>query len=355
MTIFNTLNSRGKPLANADILKGRIFETTKHKEQFAECWKELESKEENEKIKNLDFLFTQLMYIAKAEADNIDTTVSNIVNFFTKENEKYLDIDDNDTMSFLTHLADFWIQPENYLNNKTMMYMSILDKFPNASWKSFVSCLVWKNKQYFKNEEFDKDNFSKDFEHLLVLIKLITLPFVNRQTETKLILERVFKINANILHNRDLFHKHNEKYEFPIFEGFYTMFKKNDTTKLKYILFLYAYIFNNFEEIIDDSKIEVEHILPKQWQNANFDGWDEETHKKYLEQIGNKMLLEKKLNIKCKDHFFAKKQEEYKKSKFQEAKKLSQREKRTWDKEDIEQRNQKIYEAFKDFLKLNVV
>ncbi len=351
MTIFNTLNSRGKPLANADILKGHIYEKTQHKEEFAQRWKELESKEENEKINSLDFLFTQLMYIAKAEADDTDTTVPSIVAFFAaKGNREYLDIDKNDTMNFLAHLADFWIQPENYLNDKTMMYMSVLDKFPNASWKSFVSCLVWKNKQHFENEEFDKESFSKDFENLLILIKLITLPFLNRQTETKLILERVFKINANILHNRDLLIKHNEKYTFPVFESFYTMFKQNDTKKLKYILFLYAYIFNKFEETIDDTKLEVEHILPKQWQNANFDGWDKETHEEYLEQIGNKMLLEKKLNIKCKDSFFAKKQEEYKKSKLQEAKKLALREKNKWDKEDIEQRNKEIYEALKDFL-----
>lgn len=61
-----------------------------------------------------------------------------------------------------------------------------------------------------------------------------------------------------------------------------------DSRKTKYILFLYAYVYDDFKQVIDSGSLEVEHILPKQWQNANFNEWDEQSHFEYLENIGNK-------------------------------------------------------------------
>lgn len=52
MTIFNTLNSRGLPLSNADILKGYIYKRVSYKNEFANEWKELEAKiDESNNIK----------------------------------------------------------------------------------------------------------------------------------------------------------------------------------------------------------------------------------------------------------------------------------------------------------------
>ncbi|QOR04837.1 hypothetical protein A0071_02515 [Campylobacter cuniculorum] len=65
-------------------------------------------------------------------------------------------------------------------------------------------------------------------------------------------------------------------------------------------------------------------------------------------------MLDRKSNIKCSDHFFAKKQDNYKNvaKYFKEVKDLGTRKKNKWDKGDIEQRNQQIYDRFKEFLKL---
>ena len=366
MTIFNTLNSRGKPLSNADIIKGNIYKKTKYAEKFAEEWRELESKiEENDKcIDSMDFLFAQLMCIVRAEKGDTDTTLTGLLGFFTKKdkkrNDKYhyrdvLDIDNEDTMSFLARLADFWIAPKDYLSDKSLMYMHVLNYFPNASWKPFVSCLVWKYKEGFDDENINKEDLSKKFEkYLVMLIKYVTLQFLNNKTETKSIQHILFKLNTNILNNNNLLENIDELEQMPIFESFYSMFKKGDAKKAKYLLLLYAYICNDFRELIDCSHLEVEHILPRQWQSANFDGWDLETHKEYIEQIGNKILLDRKSNIKCSDHFFAKKQDNYKNvaEYFKEVKDLGTRKKNKWDKEDIEQRNQQIYDRLKEFLKL---
>ena len=89
MTIFNTLNSRGLPLSNADILKGYIYKKVKNKEKFANDWKDIETKiEESENVKDLDFLFLQYMHIIRAENEDTNTTTQGILPFFTKTDKK---------------------------------------------------------------------------------------------------------------------------------------------------------------------------------------------------------------------------------------------------------------------------
>ena len=60
--------------------------------------------------------------------------------------------------------------------------------------------------------------------------------------------------------------------------------RKPDTKKVKYILYLYAHLYDDFSSDIQSHRLEVEHILPKTWQNMNFDGWNETSHSQYLEQ-----------------------------------------------------------------------
>lgn len=91
--------------------------------------------------------------------------------------------------------------------------------------------------------------------------------------------------------------------------------------------------------------------MPKTWQNTNFDEWNETSHSQYLEQIGNKILLNKLTNIKCANNFFSLKQEKYKENhNSQEVKELGNREDKIWSKVDIESRNEAIEQALKNFI-----
>lgn len=366
MTIFNTLNSRGLPLSNADVLKGYIYKRSEHKDEFANIWKEIESKVEDSSIKNLDFLFLQYMHIIRAENEDFDTTTQGILNFFTKKDEKkkcFGALQDwlytAETMPFISNLADFWIKPEIYLSDKSSRYINILNLFQNDTWKIFVSYLVWKNKDCFNNEQFDKAKFSAQFDRYLpALTKLITLPFLNNNATTDTIKEIVFKMNVNLYKGVSLTER-QLKQIIPNEPEFQKTLENFNNQKMKYILFLYAHIYDDFQNDINPAKLEVEHILPKQWQNANFNDWCESTHKEYLEKIGNKILLDKKSNIKCVENFFAKKQEEYKKiySKgynLKEVYDLGCRERKSWLKEDIEKRGKDIYQNLLGFLKENI-
>ena len=370
MTIFNTLNSRGLPLSNADILKGYIYKKVKNKEKFANEWKDIETKiEENENVKDLDFLFLQYMHIIRAENEDTNTTTQGILPFFTKTDKKeyYGALQDwlykPETMPFISNLADFWINPKEYLSDKSSRYISILNLFQNDTWKFFVSYLVWRNKNCFNTDIFNKNKFSKEFDKFLPeLIKYITLPFLNNNATTGVVKEIVFKMNVNLYKKENFIIGHS----MPKQKVFFEIINSFDTRKIKYILFLYAYIYSEFEEDINASDLEVEHILPKEWQSANFDDWDEESHKKYVETIGNKILLDKKSNIKCSNNFFAKKQEIYKNiynkgynlkevydlgnKKHNILKQKIESKRSIWEKQDINKRSNEIYENLNSFL-----
>ncbi|WP_300795191.1 HNH endonuclease family protein [Helicobacter sp. UBA3407] len=100
---------------------------------------------------------------------------------------------------------------------------------------------------------------------------------------------------------------------------------------------------------------EIEHIFPKttNWRK-NYTGWDKEEARPLIESIGNKMWLEKKLNIKASNGYFDDKKVEYEKSKFLEAQDLAKYPKNDWLKEDIEARNGEIYQRLKAFFEKNL-
>lgn len=379
MTIFNTLNSRGMPLSNADVLKGYLYKH--HKEQgnidgFIDQWSEIEANiesVESNKDVNLDFLFLQYMHIIRAVNKDFDTTTPSLLDFFTKaSDEKSKDkvtwghrggwLYKDETMPFITLLTNFWLKPQDYLQDKSLLYMKVLFLFQNSSWKSFVSCLVWKNRELMckdSDKEVDTKAVSAEFEApLLELLKIVSLLFVNDQATTNKTDHIVFKLNVNLLHNAYLPSRIEKfPYPYPNKDTFFKNFNNRTTRRVKYLLYLYAYVYDDFSQPIDASSLEVEHILPKQWQNANFNGWDEESHKEYLEQIGNKILLPKKSNVKCADHFFAQKKTEYAKPENDHLKEvwyLARLSQNDWRKEDIERRNEEIYTRLRDFFTSNV-
>ena len=378
MTIFNTLNSRGLPLSNADILKGYIYKNKKDKkdkEKFANDWKDIESKiEESENVKDLDFLFLQYMHIIRAENGDTDSTTQAVLTFFTKKDQKkkcYGALQDwlykSETMPFISNLADFWISPKEYLSKESSRYIDILNLFQNDTWKIFVSYLVWRNKNCFNNDTFNKNKFSEEFDkYLPKLIKFITLQFINNNASTNVIKDIVFKMNVSLKENEENFPAIQQS--MPNEETFFNTMKNFDTRKIKYILFLYAYIYSKFEEDINASDLEVEHILPKNLKFAS-SFFTEELHKEYVEKIGNKILLDRVSNKQCLNNVFELKQTIYKEvynkgynlkevydlgiKEHSVLKKKEENKRNIWEKQDIDNREEEIYKNLNSFLSSN--
>lgn len=126
----------------------------------------------------------------------------------------------------------------------------------------------------------------------------------------------------------------------PKLEYFIDFSIKSLAKQIRFILSIYTLIYNdkqnwewnNGKKNYSVIKGEIEHILPKKWQTANYNGWSKEDAEKYLEQIGNKIFLEKKINIQAGNGYFGKKKDKYRESCFLEARDLANCPKDDWTK-----------------------
>lgn len=356
MRIFTTLNDRGMPLNDSDIIKGKIYaklKTDNEKECFAKEWKELETslidEDSRENIFTMDFLFTQYTHILRAR--NKDTSKEiGLRKFYTTS--KYKDaLQDTKIMQEIKELAFFWLgEYDDKLSLSAKQMFDVLEFYPNEYWKALISAYYFYCKD--KKKDFFDDNTLLPF--LRKVVATLFVIFLNRP-EVNAVRDPIFNAYASLYDKNEMDFK-AKKGSNNVAEILKNTadFRKDFFKANKLLLALIKldmYIKHKGQIII---KGEVEHIFPKKWKVANYKGWNEQDAKEFLEHIGNKMLLEKKVNIQAGNGYFGKKKEEYKKSKFLEAKDLAKYPEDDWLKEDIEERDKKIYRRLLKFFKENI-
>lgn len=351
LRIFNTLNNRGIPLSDSDIFKGEIFKSYKdlnERTKFALKWREIEDEIKDSFIKNegMDFVFRNYMHIIRAR-NKIKKNEIGLRPFFMKENKEWLS--DKKCIKEIEELSNFLVgaYDEEYSLRSNQLY-EVLFCLPNDYWRFLDSAYYMycrdKNKDYFETQSHEKF-LNKVVANILV--KLIHKPTV---AEIRPI---IYSAYASLYEKDELDFSSNAKQILDNEVLFKEQFFQADKL-IPSLLTLYMYEKYPNQEILED-KIEIEHIFPKttQWR-ASYTGWDKQEAKPLIESIGNKIWLEKKYNIQAGNKHFDDKKEEYKKSKFEEAKELGRSLKNDWLKKDIEERNEKIYEKLKKFFEENI-
>ena len=86
---------------------------------------------------------------------------------------------------------------------------------------------------------------------------------------------------------------------------------------------------------------EIEHIFPQTWDSKYFNLDEDDTNDK-LEHLGNKLPLEKKLNISASNNYFATKKEKYKKSEIAICANLGNSSLASWTPDNIVENDSKI-------------
>lgn len=374
LRIFNTLNNRGTPLSTADIFKSLIFQSkinANERKKFAEEWRELEADLYHSNFltgkDDITFLFSQYQHIIRAKYKEVDTSITSPLEFYTQKdklnckkknvnfaaNENLLFQDE--TFEFIQRLGKFWCNPYDYLDHpQTRKYFTILFINSGKFFRMVISACfyMWDVKQ--NKAIFD-----------LVLPQLAAynaLAIFHRKNNTSGTFWAYMKANVNMIaHNMtDFIFEKSQAIPYttmPPFETFKENCKTLIPTQTRYILALYALLYNENQELewnkggknysIKDAQIE--HIFPKKWKDAYFADFTEQDADEYGEQIGNKILLEKKNNIQAGNDYFKTKKESYKNSHFLEIQALAKNRENTWCKTDIEARNKQIYESFEKF------
>lgn len=343
LRIFNTLNNRGMPLSDADIFKGIIYGYQNGKDaknKFANDWKNLQENLEKNKL-DINDIFMHYYHALRARDRNKERENA-LRKFFNKDRLK-----DDKIFSEILELSKFILGEYNdKISLSAGQLFDVIHIFPNQYPKHLIASFYFYCKD--KGKDFFDDAIllpflNKMFANILVIYinnptrNAIKDPIFNAYVSLYEKDELDFKFYANkILNDKDLFKQ--------------SFYKVNDSMH-KVLLTLYLYLNFPNQDVIYG---EIEHILPRNWQDACYQNLNKEEAKEYIENIGNKMWLEKALNIKARNYYFKAKREKYKDSKFLEAKKLSEIEQDEWGKEDILKRQEQIFERLYIFLKENI-
>lgn len=318
LRIFSTLNDRGLPLSDADIFKSQFYKyfgTIDKKEYFIAKWKELD-----EKCRAMfhpvaytptDEIFMRYMYYVRAKNGNKNTTVEGLRTFYERnsqngKNGKYALLQSEDTFDDLNILADFWKsvadQDDERFSTGVLRRLFVLNYMPNGMWCNFVSVYFMHNKD--SNNLLDNDKFQGFLEKTaaFVLAYSLTKPGVNALRTP------MFGEMINIVNGKDVSFasfRFNEQNIRTLF-GEYVFSNNRTLTKS----FLAWWAFNRDDQPLLDlnTNFDIEHIFSRNRQNSEKSLSDDGS----LDLLGNKSLLEKRINIRASDYKFCDKVKYYK-------------------------------------------
>lgn len=310
LRIFSTLNDRGKPLSDADIFKAQFYKYYSKlgkKDDFIAQWKELE--ELTEKIFNpiygtpMDELFSRYMYYERALKEIKSSTTEALRKFYEKDNYKLL----QSTVTFenLKMLAAFWNDVSNQnkerFSENVLRRLFVLNYAPNGMWTYFTSVYFMHNK--------DDEGGLDDEKFYIFLCRTTAFVWAYALTNPGLNSLRtpIFAEMVNIVKNKDVTfeeYKFDEQQFRSIFENYKFL---NGRPLTKSMITWWAYNFKEQGLMSLETTIEIEHIYAKN----RFDKEHSLSSREIVESLGNKAILEKRINIRASDYRFEDKKKYY--------------------------------------------
>jgi len=227
------------------------------------------------------------------------------------------------------------------ISEETKQFIHCLKNYPNEFWKYALSVFFIKNKN---SDSFD-ENLLKITKQLtaFLFIKFIQKPTVNA------IKDDIYASCISIQNNNTLNFKID--YDYDQINNLISTFSSSKIAKS--LLLLTAYLHPKQNHLISND-FEIEHIFPKKWQNTNYNGWTKIDAENFLENFGNKIIFEKKLNIQAGNNYFLQKKEKYKKSKIKTVIDLANITNNDWTKENIEERELALKKIISNFFKSQI-
>lgn len=361
LRIFSTLNDRGKPLSDADIFKAQFYKFYKEqgkKDEFIERWKELDSIASDvfKPIAGtpLDELFTRYMYYERAKMGNKSTTTEALRKFY--ERDSYAIFKRDHTLDNIMTLAKFWkdvhLQDSERFSQDTLRKLFVLNYAPNGMWTYLVSVYFMYNRA--ADGSLDDNKFSKFLDKITAFVwsYALTNPGVNSLRTP------VYAAMLNIVNGQDVTFSENLFDEERFRSIFANYIFSNQRTVTKAYIAWWAFTFSDQELLSLESNFDIEHIFPKARHQKEGTLKDSRS----IELLGNKALLEKRINIRASDYRFADKKKYYtgfttpkgakKATEIVELINLAEQQS-DFTESDIKDRNQKILDRFVEYLRSN--
>lgn len=340
LNIFETINNRGLSLSDADIFKSKLYagiESSKRSE-FIDEWNELYDQED---------LFRILMYICRAQENDISKE-KGLRSYFSSKTGRLQDT--AKVMDSLKKINEIRYSDTGMYNDSLW---NILENYPNQYWRYPLyvflhKYLIWKEdcELYLPEEHYEEYKKLVMLTTAYYFVKGVVYNSVNTVKDT------TFKVCAKIENNDNYLSEYIDNMGNDL-KIFYDKLESADLGRCKRGIILLSGFLNksqsveDFYDLILNSNIEIEHILPRKWSDNN--DWDEQEAKEVMETLGNLAPFEKKLNISASNEFFKKKKKAYKESKFADIQDLSKLDK--WDYDEVKIREKNIINRIKSFIK----
>lgn len=310
LRIFSTLNDRGLPLSDADIFKAQFYKYFGEKDkknQFIEEWRELDNEVKlifhHSKGAQMDELFSRYMYYIRAKQGNKSSTTEALRKFYEKD--KYKLLKNEQTFEELKILANFWKevshQNADIFSNKTLKKLFILNYAPNGMWYYFVSVYFLQNRD---SEGKLDDNLFEIFLNKIIAF-IWTYAIINPGVNA--LRTPVFAEMVNLVNNQTVSFKEYKFEETKVKIAFENYSFNNGRPITKSMLTWWAFS-NENQQLIDlKTPFDTEHIYSKNRQKND----QLLKNEKNLESLGNKSLLEERINIRASDYHFDDKKKYY--------------------------------------------
>jgi len=354
--MFNSLNSTGLPLADADIISAKMYQNyTGDKTLFLEKWKEFKSlisDLETQDIVSIDSILQQVMYIERATDKKKDVNIPSVRNYYLVEKEELLNSPLDLCDKFLK-IAKSWDKISDYPSVKVLLKLNENAKIFFASYLST-----------FELEEISEPvilQVTECFLRLFTILELSETVYSSTGFKTFLFEENVKLVDRTVsveqLCNDFSTHINNYWNENGIKESILE-YQNN------ILVYLNEYLYAKKENLpFDfDKSVNIEHIMPSSGKNkdaiqemAGIN--DKEEFNELVNALGNKILLEANINKSIQDEWFRLKKTKsikdkagYKDSKYPIAQSLTNFSGDYWGKDEIESTTKKIAARIVDFI-----
>ena len=310
LTIFSTLNNRGLPLSDADIFKAQFYKyyTKKGtKDNFVQRWSKLNTL--CEKIFHpitgtpMDELFTKYMYYERAKQRIDSSTTEALRKFYGKDD--YAILKNDSTFQNLEDLAKFWedvyTQNEDRFSQEILRKLYVLCYAPNSMWGYVLSVYYMRNRQQDGLLEEEPLAIFLDKITAFIWSYAITNPGVN-SLRTPIYAEMI-----NIIDGKSV---EFEKFKFDktsLSTSFGNYEFRNTRPITKSMLTWWAINYANQELPSLEITFDIEHIYAR---NRN-EKEQSLSNPAKVESLGNKAVLEKRINIRASDYRFEDKKKYY--------------------------------------------
>ena len=310
ITMFNSLNSDGMPLLDADIISAQLYaKSGEEKERFNKKWRELLNKVntlESHGTSNIDAILMQFMYINRArqkeyitDKGSINVTTPGLRRYYTEINRELL----NEPLLLceeLIKLAEMWLKIKDYAVVKLLL------KF-NENVKLYLAGYLSR----FTADEVSEETVHRICECLLRLFSVLELVDTGYSSSkfktflfgenTKLVdksvdieeIERDFNEHISRTWTSDDINKEASEYEKNI------------------LVFLNEYLYTTSKglKFAFTEKYDIEHIMPSSGKNLpqiRLDAGisDPDEFLDLVNKLGNKLLLEEDINRSIGNEWF---------------------------------------------------